>query len=113
LKQQGPWTYGALANHLWSVAGKSSRDDVNATFLQPFISYSTPQGVSYTLNAESTYNWESEEWSTPIAFNIAKVTKVGNQMIQYGGGVRYYASSAEGGPEGWALRFVTVLLFPK
>ena len=25
LKQQGPWTYGALANHLWSFAGDSDR----------------------------------------------------------------------------------------
>ena len=24
LKQQGPWTYGALANHLWSFAGSDN-----------------------------------------------------------------------------------------
>ena len=39
LKQSGPWTYGALANHLWSFAGDDARADVNATFLQPFVSY--------------------------------------------------------------------------
>ena len=27
LKQQGPWTYGALVNHIWSVAGDDSRSD--------------------------------------------------------------------------------------
>ncbi len=26
LKQQGPWTYGALANHIWSIGGSGSRD---------------------------------------------------------------------------------------
>ncbi len=33
LKQTGPWTVGLLANHIWSVAGKDERDDINATFL--------------------------------------------------------------------------------
>jgi hypothetical protein len=41
-KQQGPWTYGALTNHIWSFAGDDRRADVNATFLQPFLSYTTP-----------------------------------------------------------------------
>jgi len=33
LRQSGPWTYGILANHLWSVAGDDAREDVSATFL--------------------------------------------------------------------------------
>ena len=33
LIQSGPWTYGALANHIWSVAGENDRDDVSATFI--------------------------------------------------------------------------------
>ncbi len=41
LKQTGPWTYGILANHIWSFAGESNRADVNATFMQPFVSYTT------------------------------------------------------------------------
>ena len=45
LKQTGPWTCGALANHIWSFAGDSDRPDINATFLQPFMSYTTPAGV--------------------------------------------------------------------
>jgi hypothetical protein len=37
LRQQGPWTYGVLTNHIWSFAGDDDRPDVNATFLQPFL----------------------------------------------------------------------------
>ena len=33
LKQQGPWTYGALANHLWSFAGGDGRADIAAPVL--------------------------------------------------------------------------------
>jgi hypothetical protein len=42
LKQDGPWTYGALANHIWSYAGDDFRADVNGTYIQPFVSYVTP-----------------------------------------------------------------------
>jgi formylglycine-generating enzyme len=39
LKQSGPWTYGILANHIWSLAGTSRRENVDSTFMQPFLSY--------------------------------------------------------------------------
>ena len=35
LKQEGPWTIGALANHLSSVAGDSDRARLSTTFVQP------------------------------------------------------------------------------
>jgi hypothetical protein len=38
-KQHGPWTFGILANHIWSYAGDDDRTDVDATFLQPFVSH--------------------------------------------------------------------------
>ena len=45
LKQtQTGWTYGALVNHLVSVAGSDDRGDVNATFLQPFLTKALGQG---------------------------------------------------------------------
>ena len=43
LRQAGPWTFGALANHLWSVTGDDEDGDISATFLQPFVSYTTPR----------------------------------------------------------------------
>jgi hypothetical protein len=54
LKQQGPWTVGALANQLWSVGSASNveREDVNQTFLQPFVAYASNRG-SRSLSAAS------------------------------------------------------------
>jgi len=113
LKQQGPWTYGLLGNHVWSFAGDDDRADVNATFLQPFLAYATPTAWTFSLNSESTYDWESEEWTVPINGMITKVTKIGNQLVSVGGGVRYWLASPEQSPEGWGLRFIVTLLFPK
>jgi hypothetical protein len=58
LKQSGPWTYGLLTNHVWDVAGDDDRADVNNTFLQPFVNYTTPTAWTYSLQTESTYFWE-------------------------------------------------------
>ena len=113
LKQTGPWTYGGLANHVWSFAGEDDRADVNATFLQPFLTYTTKNAISTTLLTESTYNWDSKEWSVPLNLVVTKVTKLGGQMFSFGGGVRYWAQSPDNGPEGWGARLVFTLLFPK
>jgi hypothetical protein len=113
LKQNGPWTYGGLANHVWSVAGDDDRQDISTTFLQPFLSYTTKEAVTFALNTESTYDWESEQWAVPVNFTATKVMKFGNQIVSAGGGVRYWAESTDGGPEGLGVRLVFTLLFPK
>jgi hypothetical protein len=113
LKQAGPWTYGALANHIWSFAGDNDRPDVNATFLQPFLSYTTTAGMTMTLQTESTYDWESENWTIPVAGVVSKVMAIGNQRVSVGGGLRYYVDSPASGPDGLAFRLFFTLLFPR
>lgn len=113
LKQEKGWTYGALGNHIWSFAGDGDRSDVNATFLQPFLSFTTPTAWTWTLNTESTYDWEGEEWSVPVNALVTKVTKVGGQLVSVGGGLRYWVDSPENGAEGLGARLVVTLLFPK
>ncbi|KAA9134221.1 transporter [Marinihelvus fidelis] len=112
LKQQGPFTFGGLANHIWSVAGDSDRADVNSTFLQPFFTYTTPSAWSFTAVAEATYDWESEQWSVPVGLITGKVFRLGSQTVQFNFGPRYYVEHTDGGPEGLGLRAVFILLFP-
>lgn len=113
LKQAGPWTYGALGNHLWSFAGDDARGDLSATFVQPFLTYGTPTGWSYTLQTESTYDWNSDQWSVPVNGVVSKVTKIGGQLVSLAGGLRYWADGPENGPDGVGYRFAVTLLFPK
>ena len=112
LVQRGPWTVGALANHLWSVANNGSNANVNATFLQPFVSYTTANAWTISLNTESTYDWAANRWAVPINLLVGKVTKVGNQLLSVGAGVRYWVDGPESGPHGWGARLVATLLFP-
>ena len=111
--QTGPWTYGALSNHLWSVAGKDSRDDVSATFIQPFLVYTTPTAWSFILQTESLYDWKTEEWAVPINVFVSKLTTIGNQKVQFQVGGRYWAESASAGPDGFGASFKLTFLFPR
>ena len=112
LVQRGPWTVGALANHLWSVANNGSNTNVNATFLQPFLTYTTPDAWTFSLNTESTYDWAADQWAVPLNLVVTKVTKVGNQLVSLGAGVRYWVDGPDSGPTGSAARVVATLLFP-
>lgn len=113
LKQEGPWTYGALANHIWSFAGEDDAGDVSSTFVQPFLSYTTSDAVSFVVNSESSYDWKAEEWSVPINVLVTRIVPFGSQLTSIGVGVRYWADSPPGGPEGFGLRLQLVLLFPR
>lgn len=113
LKQIGPWTAGFLGNHIWSVAGDNDRADINATFLQPFVSYITKTKTTFGVNTESTYDWQNEAWSVPVNASVAQLLKIGPQIIQITLGGRYWAESPDNGPEDWGLRAQLTFLFPK
>ena len=113
LKQTNGWTLGVLANHIWSVAGKSSSSEVNSTFLQPFLSYNTRDAWTYSINTESSYDWASNSWAVPIHLSISKLVRFGKQPVSFGGGLRCWATAPGGGPHGCGLRIVVTALFPK
>jgi hypothetical protein len=113
LKQSGPWTVGVLANHLWSVQNRGRLSDINTSFVQPMLTYTTPSAWSATLSSETTYNWQDEQWSVPINLTVAKILKLGDQLVSIGAGVRYWVQGPEQGPHGWGGRVLFTLLLPK
>jgi len=115
LKQTGPWTIGALMNQLWSVVIEEHRSSLSQMFLQPFLSYTTKTHTTFTLNTESTANWNNPpgdaKWTVPLNFQVSQILKIGKQPISIGVGGRYYADSPRYGPN-WGLRFIVTLLYP-
>jgi hypothetical protein len=112
LKQNSGWTYGILANHIESFAGSSSRQPISATFLQPFLSYTTKTFTTYGINTESTYDWQHSQWTVPLNLTVAQLVKLGKQPVQFQLGGRYYPEKPTGGAD-WGIRFGVTLLFPK
>ncbi|MBP6595912.1 MAG: transporter [Arenimonas sp.] len=106
------WTYGVLINHLWSFAGSNDRQDVNATFLQPFLSKGLGQGRTVSFGLESTKDWENDQWTVPLNIGYSKVSRIGKQLVSYQAGGRYYLEAPDNGAQ-WGLRFTFTLLYPK
>ena len=112
LKQVGPWTVGMLANHIWSVAGDAARADINATFIQPFVSYVTKTKTTFAVQTESTYDWKNDAWSVPVIGQVSQMFKIGPQILQFTVGAKYWAKSPDNGPDGWGFRAQLTFLFP-
>lgn len=113
LTQPGPWTFGLLANQVWSVSGANDREDVNRTYLQPFTHYNLGGGLSVGASAELTGNWkaDNETWSGPLLFDMGKVTKLGPRPVKL-----RVAAGPWFGPEAvpdWRFRFSMYFLFPR
>lgn len=115
LRQTGHWTAGMLANHLWSYAGDATRDAVNQTFLQPFLSYGTGTGYTFTVATETTANWKADpgqRWTVPVQLGVSKVTRLGRRPLSFGVTGGYFVETPGGGPE-WKVRTTLTLIFPR
>jgi hypothetical protein len=116
LYQTGGWTMGALVNQQFSIADTGNQDlpYFSQAFIQPFFAYTNKHAVTFTLQSQSTYNWEGDpdqRWTVPINFLVSKLTRLGPFpfSIQAGGG--YYAAKPDVGPD-WRLQLAFVLLLP-
>lgn len=112
LKQDGKFTYGALVSQAWSYAGNDARASFNEMFFQPFLSYIPGGGWTYSVNAESSYDFVADQWTIPFNAAISKMIMINDMPTQWQLGGRYYAESPTNGPE-WGLRFGITLLFPE
>ena len=134
LTQSNGYTVGILANHIWGIGppgmnglggGSILGDDgstipvppgrspvINATYLQPFASYTFPSQTTLNLSSESTYNWTAGTWTVPLVAGVTQILKVGGQPISVGLFGKYYVVRPDGAPA-WGLRFALTFLFPK
>jgi hypothetical protein len=114
---KGSVVYGVLWNQMWSYATVSerSRIAVNQGFFQPFVAWTRPSGVTFTLQSESTANWnapnENDTWTIPINVTVSKITTLGPCPFSVLGGAGVYVATPDGGPD-WKLRAAFTLLLP-
>lgn len=110
VKLQGPMTYGAILNHTWSYAG-SGMTDINATFFQPFFTYSNKMGGSFTLASENTQSWDNEIFGGFVGAYYAQIIPFGTQLVQFALGPKVFYGNNPFNPD-WGIRFNVTLLFP-
>ena len=115
LLQPSHWTFGAITNNVWSVAGESGRAPVNQFLLQYFINYNMKKGWYITSGPILTANWMASSgniWTVPFGGGVGRIMKLGFQPVnisaQFYGNVVYPAGTSP-----WSMRLQLAFLFPK
>jgi hypothetical protein len=111
LKQVNGFTYGALANQIWSVAGQGDRPAVSQLFIQPFFTYNWKSGAGIGLVGSITQNWKNNTNATTITVPLSGITKFGKQIIQLAVGPQIPITGTPKPDFGWRAQLV--LIFPK
>lgn len=102
-----PLTWGALAQHAWSVAGPAERANLSVTTVQPFATYLLGGGWSLNLTSESSYNWQARTgsgWTIPLTAGVSRVVEFGGRYVNFGAAVVGYPKKPDFAPD-WELRF--------
>jgi hypothetical protein len=98
------YVIGAFPNHQWDIGG-SGDQDISLTTVQLFGTILPGGGWNYGTSPIMTYDWESEQATIPLNFNIGKTVILDSQPWKLSFEINYYVEQAdEFGPE-WMLGF--------
>ena len=107
--------WGALAWHTFTVGETSSGNDKNnitTTSIQPILIKHFDKGWYLGIQDVTwNYNHDTHRWTIPIGPRLGRVTKVGNQPINFFGAV-YYNPEDDGPSAKWTAKINVTLLFP-
>ena len=63
--------------------------------------------------SESSYNWETEQWSVPVTAALSKLVMFGKVPVSLQGGMGYWMESPDNGPEGLRFRLQANIVLPR
>ena len=115
LTQPEGWTFGMLAQNIWSFAGKEDRDEVNFFFSQVFITKKLPAGWYINSSPIITSNWKASsgnQWTIPLGMGTGKLFRLGKLPVNFQAGYYYYIEKPEGAAK-WMLRAQLTFILPK
>jgi hypothetical protein len=84
LTTPGHWVIGVLVNNVWSVAGDSSRPDVNQMLIQYFVDYNLKRGWYIVTSPILTADWEAKSgnrWVVPFGGGLGRIMRLGHQPV--------------------------------
>ena len=101
----GPWVNGILVSHLWSFAGRGSREDVSLTQVEVEFSYTFSNDWYIQTSPTFSHDWNApsgERWVIPIGVDVGRTFTIGSQGITVQIGAYYNVKKPTGAPE-WVL----------
>ena len=104
--QPAPWTVGAIAEQVWSIAGNKERTDDSRLRLEPVLSFNLPGAWYLTSTPEITANWNAasgQRWLVPVGGGGGKLFRVGDLPFDLQLEAFYNVVHPDLGPS-WSLR---------
>jgi len=114
LVQPDEWTFGILANNVWSFAGKSEVPDVNRGLINLFIVRQLGEGWYVNSAPIITVDWKAQsgqQWVVPLGLGAGKLLFVGKLPLNIQAGYYYNVVKPDFGPES-QLRIQAQILLP-
>ncbi len=65
------------------------------------------------MQSETTYDWNSENWSVPVNLAVAKLVRWGKLPVSLQAGVGYWLASPDTGAEGFRFRLQANFVLPR
>ncbi|WP_430823341.1 hypothetical protein [Carboxylicivirga sp. N1Y90] len=113
--QPGDWTVGGLINNVWSVAGKSHRDDVNHMMVNLFTTRQLGGGWYVNSSPIITADWTADSkdrWIVPLGGGGGKLIMLGGKLpLNLQSQLYYNVVRPDFGPE-WQWRVQAQILLP-
>ena len=96
------------------VIGRIGPRAARRAVFEPFLAYQATKTWTFTLQSESTADWEADThtWTIPINFEVAKLSTLGHFPCSYQFGVGGFPAHPEDGPS-WKIRAAVIILLPK
>lgn len=118
LAMPGKWVYGAVATQLWSFAGKSDREDISLTTVQPFLNYNFGGGWYLSSSPVMTANWKADgndnTFTVPVGGGGGRLIRIGKLPVNLQAQAFYnVVKPDDDATADWTLRLQVQFLFPK
>src|SRR5262249_43979713 len=102
---------GILAQNPISFAGDSKRKDINALFLQPFVTYQLGSGWFLRSQPQMIFNWKDGKQLLPVEVGAGRVFRIGPQVVSCFI-EPFWNASRDGPAPKYGFTFGLTLLYP-
>ena len=114
-KDVGDWNLGLLAQHWWSVAGSSKREDTSLTDIQYFINYKASPTALIGMAPNIRINHEADSddrYTIPIGLGYNDLGFLGKLPFRYGVELQHSIVKPDNAGTDWNLRFYFIPIVP-
>lgn len=115
MKITDKWIYGVIAQHWWSFAGDSDRDDVNLSDIQYILRYRLTPDTNIGMSPNISINWEADSddrLSLPVGGGMDTMIKIGPLPVKIGVEVYYYVAAPDNIGQEWQVRLFFTPVLP-